>query len=416
MISLRSLTVSAFVASLLWSIPCASQQVSQQQEAGEIREIKCKGYLQRPNEKLKKLNPKRDKGLKLYPLDQVKCDGAGTLEVVLHGRAFSVNAEYDWYPIPVPNNPRPSDTPVPGRVGFRGTYRLERGPNDIGEPGYSLPDDWTKPLKPPSILAIDISGHRVTIASSLFSKFAFDADGREREVETSQAETMKVVAEFKENTLTIRAKTETSTTLEAVFSLQVDGKLKVTQSLSGPGIASILKEANYLQVSDVASLDIFPTDSAARPTPVEGVLLRKGEQLVAEVDSDIVSFTAKEGDEFSLTVKAPAKLKGAKIKGHLSDIKRTSEGDELHLNFEVIILTNKTGYLFPGKMEVNSTGRASSAAARSAAQAGEVLGIVSSRKQRPSAATGEQAAIGVSFVKIEKGTEIIMTPLGPGPP
>jgi hypothetical protein len=112
MISLRPLTLSAFVvASLLWSLPSASQQISQQQEAGEVREINCKASLDRPNEKLKKLNRKRDRGLKLYPLDQVKCDGPGTLELVLHGQPFSVKPEYGWYQILVPNNPPPSDKP-----------------------------------------------------------------------------------------------------------------------------------------------------------------------------------------------------------------------------------------------------------------------------------------------------------------
>jgi hypothetical protein len=54
------------------------------------------------------------------------------------------------------------------------------------------------------------------MASSLFTRFSFDADGREHELETSQGETMKVVAELKENALTIRAKSATNAALEAV--------------------------------------------------------------------------------------------------------------------------------------------------------------------------------------------------------
>jgi hypothetical protein len=268
-------------------------------------------------------------------------------------------------------------------------------------------------LKPPSILAIDLSGNKVTMASSLFPKFSFDANGREHELETNEGETMKVVAELKENHLTIRAKSETDATLEAVFSLQPDGKLKVSQSLTGTGVPPVLKEATYLQLSDVASLDVFPTESSDRPTPVEGVVLRKGERIVAEVDRDIVSFMAKEGDEFSLTVKGPARFRGAKIKGHLSNIKSTSEGDELYLNFDVILLTNQTGYLFPGKMGVKGGVQPSASAGNPPSGEGVILGIVKSR-EKPAGATGPTATI--SYVKIEKGTEIIMTPVGAGPP
>jgi hypothetical protein len=402
---------------LFWLPASAPQQINQQpQEAGEIREIKCKGYLKRPNAEPRELNRKSDKGLKLYPLDEVKCEGAGTLELVLHGQPFSVKAEYGWYPLPVPNNAPPPDQWGKSRVGqLKGTFRLDRGPSDIGEPGYNLPADWTTPLRPPSILAIELSGTSITMTSSLFPKFSFVADGREHEVQTSQGETVKVVAEVKENELTIRAKTAANAMLEAIFSLQPDGKLKVSQSLSETGLPTIFKEASYLRLSDMALLDIFSTESPGRTTPSEGVLLRKGERILAEVDSDISSILAKEGDEFSLTVKEPARFRGAKVKGHLSNINRTSDGDELHLNFDVILLNNRTGYLLPGRMEVKAGAEPSRTADNAPSRAGAVLGIVSSKEKRRE--PGATAVAGTyPYVKIEKGREIIMTPVSGGPP
>jgi|GEM_PF-58896 Outer membrane protein and related peptidoglycan-associated (lipo)proteins len=115
MISFQPLTLPAFVAILLASPASAPQQNSQQQ-AGEIREVKCKGYLQRPNAEQKELRRERDKGLKLYPGDRLKCVGPGTLELVLHGQHLSVKEEFGWYPIPIPNNP-PPDESGPSRVG-----------------------------------------------------------------------------------------------------------------------------------------------------------------------------------------------------------------------------------------------------------------------------------------------------------
>src|SRR5206468_11535896 len=128
MISFRRLTLPAFVLMLFWSPASAPQQINQQpQEAGEIREIKCKGYLKRPNAEPRELNRKSDKRLKLYPLDEVKCEGPGTLELVLHGQPFSVKAEHGWYQLPVPNNPPPEQS-GPSRVGqLKGTFRLDRG-------------------------------------------------------------------------------------------------------------------------------------------------------------------------------------------------------------------------------------------------------------------------------------------------
>jgi hypothetical protein len=121
---------------------------------------------------------------------------------------------------------------------------------------------------------------------------------------------------------------------------------------------------------------------------------------------------AKEGDEFSLTVKEPARFRGAKIKGHLSNIKSTSVGDELYLNFDMILLTDGTGFLFPGKMEAKG-GAEAKAARNAASREGAILGIVSPR-EKPAGAAGVTGAL--SYVKIEKGTEIIMTPVGAGPP
>jgi outer membrane protein OmpA-like peptidoglycan-associated protein len=116
MTSLRPLTLFAFVAIFLVSPTSTPQQNSQLKEAGEIYEVKCKGYLLRPNTESKELHRERDKKLKLYPGDRLKCVGPGTLELVLHGQPFSVKEEYGWYPIPIPNNPQPDES-GPARVG-----------------------------------------------------------------------------------------------------------------------------------------------------------------------------------------------------------------------------------------------------------------------------------------------------------
>jgi len=115
MISFRSLTLPTFIAILLLS-PASAPQQNSQQPAGEIRDVKCNGYLQRPNAEQKELSRERDKGLKLYPGDRLRCVGPGTLELDLHGKPFNVKEEYGWYPIPTPNNPRPDES-GPSRVG-----------------------------------------------------------------------------------------------------------------------------------------------------------------------------------------------------------------------------------------------------------------------------------------------------------
>src|SRR5882724_11508934 len=104
MTSLRPLTLHALVVILFYCPASAHQQSSQPQEAGQIKEITCKGYLKGPNAEPKELHRKHDRGLKLHPLDEVKCVGRGTIELDLHGQRFSVKEEMGWYPIPVPNN------------------------------------------------------------------------------------------------------------------------------------------------------------------------------------------------------------------------------------------------------------------------------------------------------------------------
>jgi hypothetical protein len=326
----------------------------------------------------------------------------------------------------VPTNPSPDES-YPARIGFvKGTFRLEHPvTNDTGMHRWIA--DFVAPLKPPTVkptvLAIELQGNTITMASSLFPKVSFVADGRQYEIQTSQGQTLKTTAVLNEKQLTIKTTTETNHTLETVFSIQPNGKLKVSQSLFESGKRLAVQETDYLRVSDAASLDVFPIESPDRPVPVDTVLLKKGERIVAEVDSDISSAVAKEGDEFSLTVKEPTRFKGAKVKGHLSNIIRTASGDEVHLNFDVIILPDGASYRMPGKMELKglstfrvpteqseqrATGAAAAAAGPSTTAPATV--VVPMRKiiVRDSG--------GGPLVKIGKGAKLVIIPAVPDQP
>ncbi len=408
MISLRLLTLSALLITLCWLPDRAQQQSSQPQEAGEIREIKCKAYLKKPNTEAKKLNRKQDKGLKLYPLDEVKCVGTGTLELQIRGEVYSVKESDGWYPIPVPTNEAPKES-YPARVGsLKGTFRSDDADAlDLFPYGSSFPT-WMTSLRHPAVLAIDPQGSKVTMASSQFNSLSFVADGREYEFKTGEGENIKAVATIDDKQLTIKATTETAQAT-AVISVQPDGTLKLNRVFSSAGQTTAVKETNYLRVSDLALLDVFPIESADKPYTTNSVLLRKGERIVAEVDDDISASSAKEGEEFTLTVKEPGRFKGAMVKGHLSDIK----GTVLYLNFDLILLVDGAGYRFPGKVEVR-LGR--SAPTESVAAKGTVnnaqdaiFGIFGSGKRPNAGRSGAGVtAIYIRESKIKKGIEIVI--------
>lgn len=140
--SIMALALTAVLADCALSAP--SQQL---EEAGHVVEIRCDAFLKKPNAPDQpQLNAKRDKGLKLYALDKVKCAGEGYLKLEIYGRPFTLNQSHGWYPIPERFTGDDSAPSAGRKAELKGTYRLflsgTRNSDALATERVKFPDRW----------------------------------------------------------------------------------------------------------------------------------------------------------------------------------------------------------------------------------------------------------------------------------
>lgn len=391
------------VVSIGWSLT-SSDQNRQPREAGEIRQITCNGTLRRPKEPDRLLNVRTPTPLKLYAFDELRCVGKGIISAVVYGEKVDVKESDNWYAIPDTNTE--SEKPFPGRVSeIKGTFMLDEGGNFPKE----VPAFWSSqhiPLEAPPELLINIDNKTVSIGSSRFEKITFQADGREYELATRLG-TMRASAEINGERLRIKASGPSGTTLETIFTLQPNGKLEVVRTIAG-----VVSRAIYRRVADEALFNLFET---ASNRPEEAFVFRAGDRIVAEVDNDISSTKAREGDAFTLTVVEPAQHKGAKVRGHVSGVHLSARGVELRLAFEIIVLPDGKLYRLQGLMIIQAReNERIMEVGKEGTSRGAVLGITSgSTKGGGVVKTSPQIAIrlprGGYELRLKRGTRITIS-------
>lgn len=399
-----------------WPLNSASQQNSQPREAGQILEIKCNAHLKKPNDPNQpRLDPKRNKGLKLYAHDEVKCIGKGYLKVEIYGRTFDVDQSHGWYPIPEKST-GDDNAPGPGRVGsLKGTYKIDlvRTSNADSQALSKVPNEWLLPLKTPAKMAIELKGKTITIESSVFPKFSFEADGREHQLVTREGRTIKSLAFMDGEQLTVKSSTDTNHTFEAVFSPEASGKLKVIRRLyAGDREPDTVTEAVYHRVSDVAQFKVYSQASSPWVAVDRGTPFKEGDVIEAELNDPISSRSAKNGDRFTLTVRKPAEYDGAIVKGHVSRVRRDSGRVQIILRFDSILLANGKSYRFAGTIE--QLGGSGALLAGGGPGAGAIIGGTSggARGAAIGAVIGGASSSGAMLgrggrdLELKKGTEI----------
>src|ERR1043166_2229151 len=83
-------------------------------------------------------------------------------------------------------------------------------------------------------------------------------------------------------------------------------------------------------------------------------ILTNGEEVVAVLDNDLSSATAREGDRFTATLRLPSQYAGATVEGHVTNVRRSgriSGRSQMTLNFDNIRLRDGRSYRFAGLVE-----------------------------------------------------------------
>jgi hypothetical protein len=254
-------------------------------------------------------------------------------------------------------------------IRLTGTYRLDPSRSDdpaqaadratqsipYGNRG-GLRDRLVARLASPDQIAIDVRGRDVTLASSRAPQISFTADGLERVETTNSGRTIRARATLNGQQLTVNSTGDRESEFNVTFEpVDYGRRLRVTRRVTVPGLSnSVVVQSTYDKTDQVAHFDINSGPQTYPDTSGNDFLLANGETVVAVLDTELSSATARNGDRFTATVRQPSQYEGARIEGHVSDVARSgriSGRSQMTVNFDSIRLRDGRSYQFAGLLE-----------------------------------------------------------------
>lgn len=225
----------------------------------------------------------------------------------------------------------------------------------------------TARLDAPNMIAIERNGRNVTIASSRAQQITFDADGQERYEQLPNGRQIRTRATITGDQLVVSTTGDRGNDFEARFDpIEGGNRLRVTRRVTVEGLSQpITVQSVYERTSEVAQWNVYTGSPSYPNTPSYpsntgggGFIIADNTQLVAVINSDLSTRTAREGDRFTMTVREPYQYEGAVIEGYVSNVSRSgrvSGRSEMLLNFENIRLRDGRTYRFAGVIETVRT-------------------------------------------------------------
>ncbi len=276
------------------------------------------------------------------------------------------------WPTVISTYPNPSDNyPGSSYGGLRGTYRLDSSRSDNAATAADravqsvswrdrdrLRNQLLARLESPDQIAIDLRGREVTLASSRAPQITFSADGIERVETTSSGRTIRARASLSGDRLTVSSVGDRDNEFNVTFDPIENGRrLNVTRRVYVQGLSNpVTVQSTYDRTSDVARFDITngSTYPDNYPAQNQDFILANGERVIAVMDNDLSTATAREGDRFTATVRQPFQYEGAVIEGHVTSVERSgriSGRSQMTLNFDTIRLRDGRSFRFGGLLE-----------------------------------------------------------------
>jgi YmgG-like glycine-zipper protein len=215
-------------------------------------------------------------------------------------------------------------------------------------------------LESPDQIAIDLRGREVTLASSRAPQITFSADGVERVETTPGGRSIRATASLSGDQLTVSSTGDRDNEFNVTFSPIDNGRrLSVTRRVYMQGILRpVVVQSTYDRTSEEARFDIntgTPSYPGNYPSGSDqDFILTNGETVVAVVDTDLSTSSAREGDRFTATVRQPSQYDGAILEGHISNVQRSGRitgRSAMTLNFDTIRMRDGRSYRFAGLVE-----------------------------------------------------------------
>ncbi|CAN5754818.1 hypothetical protein BH18ACI4_BH18ACI4_17530 [soil metagenome] len=284
--------------------------------------------------------------------------------------ASASNIAWNWNNGPMPGKPIYS---ADGEL--TGTYRLDTSRSgDVRQVAdnatRNLPasqrqrvyDSLIRRLDSPETIAIERRGSSVTIASSRAPQINFIADGREHVETTPNGRTVRVRASFSGDQLNVVRTGDRAQDFTVTFDPTDSGRrLTVTRRLYSDQTSQPVTVLSYYdRTSDVAQLDLNAgsSDNPQVGTTSGEFVIPNGTQLVAVLNSNLSTSTARDNERFIMTVRSPAQYDGATIEGYVTNVNRSGRvtgRSEITFNFDAIRLRDGRSSRFTGIVEAVRT-------------------------------------------------------------
>lgn len=251
---------------------------------------------------------------------------------------------------------------------FTGTYRLNIRESDVAR---TVAERATRSLnfrqrerintqivgrlQSPDQLAIQRQGNRVIIASTRAPQVTLDVDNQEHIESYPNGRASRVRATLNGDRLMIVSNGDRTNDFTATFTTIDSGRrLLVTRSVYAERLAQPVEVRSYYdRTSDVAQFKVYNPNASTTITNnrTMNFIVPDGTTLVAALNTNLSTKTAREGDRFTMNVRSPSNYAGALIEGYLSDVDRSGRiagRSGMTLNYETIRLPNNQTYRFAG--------------------------------------------------------------------
>ena len=277
------------------------------------------------------------------------------------------------------NVPTPGGVFAPGYDAMAtGTYRLNVAQSDNPRAVANnatrglnrnvrqrISDSLVRRLEAPEMLAVERRGQTVTLASTRSPQATINADGREHVESYPNGRTSRVRAALNGDTLTVVSNGDRANDFQITIDPVDNGRrLLVTRSLYAERInRPVTVRSYYDRVSDAAQLNLYSPSANAGTYSNTGAVsgnfvVPDGARLVAVLNTNLNTRSTREGERFTMTVRAPAQYDGAVIEGHVSHVERSGRvtgRSEMTLNYDSIRLRDGRTYQFAGSTEAVRT-------------------------------------------------------------
>ena len=133
-------------------------------------------------------------------------------------------------------------------------------------------------------------------------------------------------------------------------------RLSVTRRVYVNGLTRpVVVQSTYDKTADVARFDIQGGGyDSSIPTTTGDFIIPNGESVIAELNDDLSTRNAREGQTFTATVRQPARYEGAIVEGRVTHFERGGRvpgRSELTLTFDNIRMRDGRTYRFAGILE-----------------------------------------------------------------